>query len=117
MKFIVDAQLPKKLARWLSAKGFDVIHTLDLPDRNKTTDAEINLLSIREKRVVISKDSDFYNRFFQKLEPYKLIFLTVGNITTDEMIHLFDRNLNRIIDEIAFNNVVEITRTSIITID
>ncbi len=117
MKFIVDAQLPKILARWLSAKGFDAIHTLDLPEKNKTSDEFINELSIREKRIVISKDSDFYDRYFRKLEPHKLIYLTTGNISTEELIQLFDRNLDRILGEIEVNFVVEITRTTIITID
>ncbi len=65
MKFIVDAQLPRRLARWLREKGFDAIHTLDLPARNRTVDDYINVLSIAENRVVISKDSDFYDRFFE----------------------------------------------------
>lgn len=117
MKFIVDAQLPRKLARWLGANGYDTIHTLDLPDKNRTSDNQINELSLKEQRVVISKDSDFYDRYFLKLEPYKLIYLTVGNMATDELLLLFEKNLNQIISEIELNHVVEITRTSIITID
>ncbi len=117
MKFIVDAQLPKKLARWLSAKGYDVIHTLDLPDKNRTSDQQISELSLKEQRIVISKDSDFFDRFFLKLEPFKLIYLTVGNISTEALISLFEKNLEYIIREIETNNVVEITRSSIITID
>ena len=30
MKFIVDAQLPPALARFLAAKGEDVVHVLDV---------------------------------------------------------------------------------------
>ncbi len=59
MKFIVDAQLPKSLARFLCTRGFDAIHTLDLPHRNITDELEINRLSFTEKRIVISKDLDF----------------------------------------------------------
>ncbi|WP_300970662.1 DUF5615 family PIN-like protein [Thiocapsa sp.] len=33
MRFIVDAQLPRRLARWLNARGHDVLHTLDLPEQ------------------------------------------------------------------------------------
>jgi len=55
--------------------------------------------------------------YFQKLEPHKLIYLTVGNMSTDELIQLFDRNLDRILIEIEYNNVLEITRSSIITLD
>lgn len=73
MRFIVDAQLPKALAQFLRDKGYDTIHTLELPAKNSTDDEIINQISLQEKRIVISKDSDFYNRYFRKLEPFKLI--------------------------------------------
>ena len=31
MKFLVDAQLPVRLARFLQASGYDTLHTRDLP--------------------------------------------------------------------------------------
>jgi len=31
VKFIVDAQLPARLKYWLVEKGYDTIHTDDLP--------------------------------------------------------------------------------------
>lgn len=46
MKFLVDAQLPKALARFLGKRGFDVIHTLELPNKNRTGDLDINRISI-----------------------------------------------------------------------
>jgi predicted nuclease of predicted toxin-antitoxin system len=116
MKFIIDAQLPRKLSAFLSEKGFDSIHTLDLPKKNKTSDSEINKISIEQKRILISKDSDFYNSYFQKVEPYKLIYLTTGNISTGELIEIFDKNYVKIFEEIQLNFVVEISKTSIITI-
>ena len=38
MRFLIDAQLPKSLADFLSQKGHESIHTLELPDKNRTTD-------------------------------------------------------------------------------
>lgn len=32
MKFIIDAQLPIKLKKWLSTQGHDCKHTIDLPN-------------------------------------------------------------------------------------
>ncbi len=93
MKFIVDAQLPKSLARFLSEHGFDAIHTLDLPRKNITNDLQINSLSINENRVVISKDADFYNSYTARKEPYKLLYLTTGNISSKNLLNLFDKNL------------------------
>lgn len=34
MKFIVDAQLPIALSDFLNQKGFDSIHTLNMPEGN-----------------------------------------------------------------------------------
>jgi predicted nuclease of predicted toxin-antitoxin system len=72
MRFIVDAHLPKTLAYSLREKGFNVLQTSELPDRNDTTDTEINRLSIAENRIVISKDADFYDRFTAKKELFTL---------------------------------------------
>lgn len=33
MKFLVDAQLPRRLASWLNEAGHDTLHTLDLPKK------------------------------------------------------------------------------------
>lgn len=116
MKFIVDAQLAFKLSTYLNDKGFDCLHTFDLPNKNATTDKEIIDLSIKEKRIVISKDIDFYNRYLTKLEPYKLLQISTGNINTKDLLTLVDKNLESIIDEITQNFLVEITRNSLITI-
>ena len=75
MKFLLDAHLPKKLSLFLSWKGYDSLHTLDLPNKNATKDSEINQISIDEKRVVISKDLDFIESLLISNKPYKLICL------------------------------------------
>lgn len=116
MKFLIDAQLPRKLSVFLNEKGFDSLHTLDLPNKNKTSDSEINKISIEQERVLISKDIDFYDGYFRKIEPFKLIFLTTGNISTRELLEIFEKNHEKIFEEIQLNFVVEISKTSIITI-
>ncbi|MCS7158798.1 MAG: DUF5615 family PIN-like protein, partial [Blastocatellia bacterium] len=42
MNFLVDAHLPRRLAQWLRLRGHNVIHTLDLPQGNRTGDSAIN---------------------------------------------------------------------------
>ncbi len=49
MKFLVDAQLPRRLCRLLIAEGHDAVHTLDLPNANRTTDVEINAISVQDE--------------------------------------------------------------------
>ena len=38
MKFLVDAQLPRRFAGWLREAGHDARHTLELPLGNRTPD-------------------------------------------------------------------------------
>jgi len=58
MKFIVDAQLPNSLSRFLISKGFDSIHTLEFPQKNKTKGSRVIEISLLESRIVITKDFD-----------------------------------------------------------
>lgn len=116
MKFLVDAQLPKSLARFLSERGFDAIHTLDLPNKNITDDLEINRISFAENRVVITKDADFYNGYTARKEPYKLLYLTTGNISNQDLLNLFDKNLLLVVHTLQNNTVVELNRNNIIAL-
>jgi predicted nuclease of predicted toxin-antitoxin system len=72
MRFIVDAQLPRRLARWLASHGHDVLHTLELPNANATPDAEISDLAYREGRIVVSKDGDFVDSHLVQGRPIPL---------------------------------------------
>ncbi len=56
MKFLVDAQLPTRLTQQLAAAGHDAVHTSELPNGNRTPDAEIAALADAEDRVVVTKD-------------------------------------------------------------
>jgi predicted nuclease of predicted toxin-antitoxin system len=48
-----------QLAILLRQRGHNVLHTLDLPDGNRTSDERICDRSESDDRVVISKDGDF----------------------------------------------------------
>lgn len=41
MKFLVNAQLPRRFASWLKEAWHDALHTLDLPKKNLTPDNEL----------------------------------------------------------------------------
>lgn len=113
MKFIVDAQLPKSLSDFLNQKGYDSIHTLDMPDGNKTKDRQIAILANQENRILISKDSDFLESFLIKSEPRKLVMVRTGNLANKQLIDIFDRNIETLIFMISRSNLLEISRTEI----
>ena len=72
MKFLIDAQLPRRLAADLKQAGFEATHTLELPEGNRTTDQALIKLSIASQSVLVTKDSDFVQSFLLKREPWKL---------------------------------------------
>jgi len=55
MKFIVDAQLPRKFVIWLNGAGHDGFHTLDLPKKNLTSDKELTEFAVSQGRFLLVK--------------------------------------------------------------
>jgi len=115
MKFLVDAQLPRKLSYFLQSKGFDSIHTLDLPSKNLTPDPEIIELCKIQNRVIVTKDSDFYESKIIRNMPQKLLIISTGNINNELLIKLFDSNIEKINELLIDFDIVEIGKNSIIT--
>lgn len=114
MKFLVDAQLPKRLCELLKAKGFDAIHTLDLPRGNSTTDLELINIADQYDRVVISKDNDFLDSYLLNGSPKKLLLVTTGNINNNLLIGLFERNIGQISHLMTLYSVVEFNNSELL---
>lgn len=114
MKFLVDAQLPRRLAYEIISLGDDAIHTLDLPARNLSTDSAITRTAIAESRVVVTKDSDFVDSFLLRGEPASLLFITTGNIPNNDLIRLLRANWSEIKTMLSQGAFVELSRTSVI---
>jgi predicted nuclease of predicted toxin-antitoxin system len=112
MKFLLDAQLPPSLKNLFIENGYDCIHTLDLESGNDTTDKMINELSVAEKRIVITKDSDFFDSFIIKKEPYKLIFVKLGNTSKKELIEFFYDRFTEIIEKIKVEDMILLSKES-----
>lgn len=114
MKFLIDAQLPRRLATELKQSGFEATHTLELPDGNRTSDLALINLSVSQEAILVTKDSDFVQSFLLKREPWKLLLVSTGNIGNDELIALFQQNITQLTE--AFKNFafVELNRVNLI---
>ncbi len=89
----MDAQFPRRLAYRLREAGHDALHTLDLPDGNRTTDEETNRRFVEEKRVVVTKDADFVDALLIRGVPFKLLLISTGNVRNSELERLLLRAL------------------------
>ena len=114
MRFLVDAQLPARLAALLADRGHDSIHTTRLPAGNRTTDAAIAELADRDDRVVVTKDRDFRDGHLLGGSPRRLLVVATGNITNSALLALFDAHLDAIVA--AFDDVdfVELRPTALV---
>lgn len=113
MKFLLDAQLPRRLAVLLTEVGHDARHTLDLPLGNRTPDSEVIACAIRELRIVVTKDSDFVQSLLLTGQPL-LLLISTGNISNTELEKLVNANLSGIKVAFGVHKFVEITREALV---
>lgn len=113
MKFLVDAQLPRRLCDLIVYKGFDSIHTFQLPCQNNTTDEEIIRIANEEQRVVITKDADFLVSKILSNKPQKLVLIKLGNASNNELLRIFSTHFSNIVLSLEKNDIVEIRHNRI----
>jgi predicted nuclease of predicted toxin-antitoxin system len=114
MRFIVDAQLPRRMARWLAARGHDVLHTLDLADGNRTLDSAIIERACQDDRTVVTKDADFVNSYLLTRRPPKLLLVATGNISNADLQHLLEQNIEILEEALASHPFIELGRDSLV---
>lgn len=114
MNFLIDAQLPRRVAAWLAAAGCDAVHTLDPPDGNRTTDEQVNDVADREQRVVITKDADFVDTHVLRSRPAKLLLVSTGNISNRGLEALMVPLIPDIVREFGTHSFLELGRSGII---
>ena len=117
MRFLVDAQLPKRLAIWRGEAGFDACHTLDLPLANTTADREVMHIADDENRIVITKDADFVDSHLLRGKPRKLLLIATGNISNNALIDLISTNFSSISAALARHEFVELGKSQLIIHD
>jgi predicted nuclease of predicted toxin-antitoxin system len=114
MKFLVDAQLPRRMTAWLTAAGCDALHTLDLPDANRTTDEQINDIAERDQRAVVTKDADFVDSHLLRARPAKLLLISTGNISNRDLEALLVPLIPDIVREFQAHSFLELSRAGLV---
>ena len=114
MKFLIDAQLPLRVAMMFRYRGYDALHTSELPQGNRTTDTALNRLSMKEQRVVVTKDRDFIASLRVQGVPYKLLFVNTGNITNTKLLEYMAHHFDILIQALHEGRFVELTASQVI---
>ncbi len=114
MKFLVDAQLPMRLAQLLLNAGHDVVHSSQLPQCNRTRDDVLAELADVEGRVVVTKNRDFEIGHLLNGALRNLLLVTTGNVGNNDLLDLFGVNLALIEAALDQNSYVELSATTVI---
>jgi predicted nuclease of predicted toxin-antitoxin system len=109
VNWLVDAHLPRRIVYLLRQHEHDAIHTLDLPNGNRTTDAELLAIAAREGRIVVTKDADFVNSFIFLHQPRQLLLIATGNIRNQALEWLILQNLPSLVTAFAQFDFVELS--------
>jgi predicted nuclease of predicted toxin-antitoxin system len=96
MNFICDVHIPYRLVNHLLKTGHQATHVNRVLEGSKTKDTDIALFADTNDQIVVTKDEDFENLHFANNTPKKLIRVLLGNISTSELIQVFEKHLPEI---------------------
>lgn len=85
MNFLVDAQLPPALARWIATKTHQAVHVFDL-GFHTADDSAIWEHAAKIRAVIITKDADFVHRWLLAATPVPVIWIRKGNCSNRALI-------------------------------
>ena len=99
MQFIIDAQLPPDLARWLAEAGHQAKHVEEIGLRN-AEDSPIWRYTLEHGAVLLTKDEDFAARAKQSRQAPLIVWLRIGNCSNRALRAWFTPLLPAIVAEI-----------------
>ena len=80
-RFLIDANLPRRVPIWQSEK---FVHVVDIDD--EWTDSEIWDYARKNDCTIVTKDADFSNRIIVSVPPPRIIHLRTGNMRLRDLI-------------------------------
>jgi len=89
MRFVIDAQLPPALARWLASHGHEAEHVADIGLRD-AADPAIWRYAFENEAILVTKDEDFPRRLRQGGPAPIVLWLRRGNTSRNALLHWFE---------------------------
>ncbi|MBT2245361.1 DUF5615 family PIN-like protein [Sphingobium sp. BHU LFT2] len=93
MKFLIDAQLPPALCRWLRDHGYEAVHVSEI-DMIAANDVAIAARAEADGAVLVSKDEDFV--LLRLPDRFALLWLRCGNATNKALVTWLEPRWGRI---------------------
>lgn len=111
MKLLLDANLSPEVGRRLGEAGHDAIHVADI-GLLTATDPAILRAAAKEKRILLTADSDFgaLLALGSLASPSVLLLRSADHLRPNEQAELMAANLPQIAEDLAKGAIVSLTR-------
>jgi predicted nuclease of predicted toxin-antitoxin system len=96
MKWLVDAQLSPRLSAWLGNRGEASLHVSEIEGGLRLSDDKLWDYAGKNEYVVMSKDRDFFERSVVSGSPPQVVYLAVGNCSTEKLLDILEQYWNKI---------------------
>lgn len=110
LRFLIDAQLPIGMARWLEKQGHDARHAFEVA-LHSATDRAIWDYASSSGAIIVSKDSDFVQLSVGDIAGPSVVWVRFGNVTTATLITALEQTWPQILSALeAGERLVEVRR-------
>ncbi|MDP9839632.1 putative nuclease of putative toxin-antitoxin system [Neorhizobium huautlense] len=109
MRFLVDAQLPPALARWIVEQGHEARHVADC-DLQSASDRQIWDYAVQNAAAIITKDEDFaQRRALTEMGPV-VVWIRLPNARRKELLAWFEKAMPAILTALENDDtLIEVT--------
>lgn len=99
MRFLIDAQLPPALARFIESAGHECQHVVEV-GLIDADDGPIWIYANANRAAIVTKDEDFATRKAARSGGPAVVWLRVGNCSNNALLQWFAPLLPTIIDRL-----------------
>lgn len=96
MHFLIDAQLPPRLAKMLRSAGHEAEHLFEL-GVPRLPDQDVWRIASERGAAIVTKDADFAAMRMRFADGPMVIWVRMGNIANGALLALFERALPEIV--------------------
>jgi len=107
LKFLLDADMPISSAKVIRSLGYDVVDVRDIGMR-AATDQEIIHYALKNKRIIVTKDTDFGEIIRHPSHPGAIIFRLSYTYTSKELNKTLADFLNSVDDSKLANAIINV---------
>lgn len=100
MNFLVDANLPPRLCDWIKNRRHLATHLVEVQSL-RIPDKEIWKFAGRRGEIIVSKDTDFYERALIYGKPPQVLLIALGNCTNDDLFSTLESSWKTIENELT----------------